>query len=203
MPVEQLVIEKTTMEVKSVGTFPVILLKLATPPLPPRTKLDLKQNGLKWALFLATTRLGEVGGTTGWTQSRTKKLSLGAGFYVTIAWKGFSTQSQVLLSSIVWNLFRAIKWIFRHLSLQKYRKTFSLELLKCSFLVKFFLYAAADHAICRAKELRIPCQTGVFGVDIQFTQKELSDYLNDVSWIEPLKAFNAGSTYFYYLRRCS
>ena len=41
------------------------------------------------------------GGTTGWTQSRTKKLSLGAGFYVTIAWKGFFTQSQVLLSSIV------------------------------------------------------------------------------------------------------
>ena len=30
-----------------------------------------------------------------------KKLSLGAGFYVTIAWKGFFTQSQVLLSSIV------------------------------------------------------------------------------------------------------
>ena len=44
------------------------------------------------------------GGTTGWTQSRTKKLSLGAGFYVTIAWKGFFTQSQVLLSSIVASL---------------------------------------------------------------------------------------------------
>ena len=35
----------TTMEVKSVGTFPVILLKLATPPLPPQTKLNLEQNG--------------------------------------------------------------------------------------------------------------------------------------------------------------
>ena len=34
-----------TMEVKSVGTFPVILLKLATPPLPPQTKLNLEQNG--------------------------------------------------------------------------------------------------------------------------------------------------------------
>ena len=44
------------------------------------------------------------GGTTGWTQSRTKKLSLGAGFYVTIAWKGFFTQSQVLLSSVVCSL---------------------------------------------------------------------------------------------------
>ena len=58
-------------------------------------------------------------------------------------------------------------------------------------------------SFCCAKELRIPCQTGVFGVDIHFTQKELSDYLNDVFWIELLKAFNAGSTYFYYLRRCS
>ena len=41
-------------------------------------------------------------------------------------------------------------------------------------------------SVCRAKELRIPCQTGVFGVDIQLTQKELSDYLNDVFWIELL-----------------
>ena len=40
-------------------------------------------------------------------------------------------------------------------------------------------------------------------MDIQFTKKELSDYLNDVFWIEFLKAFNAGSTYFYYLRRCT
>ena len=51
-----------TMEVKSVGTFPVMLLKLATPPLPPQTKLNLEQNGWKWVLFLATTLLGEVGG---------------------------------------------------------------------------------------------------------------------------------------------
>ena len=34
-----------TMEVKSVGTFPVILPKLATPPLPPQTELNLEQNG--------------------------------------------------------------------------------------------------------------------------------------------------------------
>ena len=40
-----------TMEVKSVGTFPLILLKLALatppplPPLPPQTKLNLEQNG--------------------------------------------------------------------------------------------------------------------------------------------------------------
>ena len=50
------------MEVKSVGTFPVILLKLVTPPLQPQTKLNLEQNGWKWVLFLSTTLLGEVGG---------------------------------------------------------------------------------------------------------------------------------------------
>ena len=33
-----------TMEVKSVGTFPVILLKLAASPLPPQTKLNFEQN---------------------------------------------------------------------------------------------------------------------------------------------------------------
>ena len=32
----------TTMKVKSVGTFPVILLKLATFPVPPQTKLNLE-----------------------------------------------------------------------------------------------------------------------------------------------------------------
>ena len=42
---------KAAMEVKSVGTFPVILLKLATPPLPPQTKLNLEQNGWNWVLF--------------------------------------------------------------------------------------------------------------------------------------------------------
>ena len=60
-------------------------------------------------------------------------------------------------------------------------------------------------SVSHAKELLIPYQTGVFGVDIQFTQKELpvSDYLNDAFWIELLKAFNAGSTYFYHLIRCT
>ena len=60
------------MEVKSVGTFPVILLKLVTLPLPPQTKLNLEQNGWKCVLFLATTLLGEVGGRRDKTQSRTK-----------------------------------------------------------------------------------------------------------------------------------
>ena len=71
------------MEVKSVGTFPVLLLKLATPSLPPQTKLDLEQNGSKWVLFLATTLLGEVGGAggggdDGMNPKPHKKLSLGA-----------------------------------------------------------------------------------------------------------------------------
>ena len=92
------------MEVKSVGTFPVLLLKLATPSLPPQTKLDLEQNGSKWVLFLATTLLGEVGGGGGGDDGMNpkphKKLSLGAESYGFIAWKGFFTQSQVLLSSI-------------------------------------------------------------------------------------------------------
>ena len=34
-----------TMEVKSVRTFPVILVKLVTPPLPPQTKLILSTMG--------------------------------------------------------------------------------------------------------------------------------------------------------------
>ena len=71
------------MEVKSVGTFPVLLLKLATPSLPPQTKLDLEQNGSKWVLFLATTLLGEVGGgggggDDGMNPKPQKKFSLGA-----------------------------------------------------------------------------------------------------------------------------
>ena len=89
------------MEVKSVETFPVILLNLATPPLPTQTKLNLEQNGWNWVLFLATTLLGEVGGTTGWTQGRTQNCPKGAESYGIIACKGFFTQSQVLLSSII------------------------------------------------------------------------------------------------------
>ena len=36
---------QTTMEVKSVGTFSVILVKVVTPPLPPQTKLNFEQMG--------------------------------------------------------------------------------------------------------------------------------------------------------------
>ena len=77
------------MEVKSVGTFPVIWLKLATPPLPPQTKLDLEQNGWKWVLFWATTLLGEVGGRRDEPKAE-QKIVLRVGSHITIAWKGFS-----------------------------------------------------------------------------------------------------------------
>ena len=42
-----------TMEVKSVGTFPVILVKLVTPPPPPPSHptLNFLQNEWKWVLF--------------------------------------------------------------------------------------------------------------------------------------------------------
>ena len=38
------------MEVKRFGTFPVILVKLATPPLPPQTKLNFEQNAESFAV---------------------------------------------------------------------------------------------------------------------------------------------------------
>ena len=46
---------------------------------------------------IAGGKLGE----DGMNSKPNKKLSLGVGSYVTITWKGFFTQSQVLLSSIV------------------------------------------------------------------------------------------------------
>ena len=68
-----------TMEVKSVGTFPVILLKLVTPPLPPQTKLNLEQNGWKWVIF-----------SWRYKPKAEQKIVLRSGSYITIAWKGFS-----------------------------------------------------------------------------------------------------------------
>ena len=59
--------------------------------------------GAKWVqlgAFLATTLLGKVG-DDGTNPKPNENLSLGAESYGTIAGKGFFTQSQVLLSSIV------------------------------------------------------------------------------------------------------
>ena len=41
------------MEVKRVGIFQVILVKLVAPPFPPQTKLNFEQNGGKLVGFLA------------------------------------------------------------------------------------------------------------------------------------------------------
>ena len=69
------------MEVKRFGTFPVILVKLATPPLPPQTKLNFEQNAESFA--------GAGGGGKQWEDGgrnpiRIQKLLLGAEFYETI-----------------------------------------------------------------------------------------------------------------------
>ena len=62
--------------------------------------------GAKWvklsALFGRNIARGS-GGDDGMNPKPNKKLSLGAESYGTIAWKGFFTQSKVLLSSIVAN----------------------------------------------------------------------------------------------------
>ena len=149
--------------------------------------------------FLATTLPGEVGGRR-YKPKAEQKIVLGSRVLCNICLEGLFRQSQALLSSIVWNWFRAIKWIFRHLSLQKYGKTFSLELLKCSFLVKCFLYAAADPSVA-LKSYGYLAKRGYSAWT--FSLPKVSDYLNDAFCIELLKAFNAGSTYFYHLRRCT
>ena len=183
--------------------FARVELRFSSDPSPPTpNKVEFGAKWAKLSAFFGHNIARGSGGDDGMNPKPNKKLSLGAESYGTIGWKGFFTQSQVLLSSIVWNRFRAINWIFRHLSLKKYRKTFSFKLLKCSFFNKM-LSVRCSWSVGPAKELRIPCQTGVFGMDIQFTQKELRDYLNDMYWIELLQAFNARSTYFYYLRGCT
>lgn len=83
-----------TTEVKSVGTFPMILVKLATSPLPTQTILNFEQS----PLGVTALSWGEGGGER---KGDSQKLSLGAKSYVTITCKGFSIVSQVLLASIV------------------------------------------------------------------------------------------------------
>ena len=53
------------MEVKSVRTFPVILVKLATPPLSPQTKLNFEQNWAERSAFFGHKIAGGSEGTTG------------------------------------------------------------------------------------------------------------------------------------------
>ena len=86
------------MKVKSVGTFPVILVKLATPPLPfPPTpnKVEFRARWVEISAFLATTLLGGVGGRRDEAKVDQKIVTRSRGYLT-----GFFTQSQVLLSPI-------------------------------------------------------------------------------------------------------
>ena len=73
----------------------MILVNLVTPPLPPKTKLNFKQKFLGAKTLLGGGGGGGGGGSgevadEGMNLEPIKKLSLGAGSYVTITWKGFS-----------------------------------------------------------------------------------------------------------------
>ena len=72
--------------------FPVILVKLATPLLPPQTKLNFEQIGSNEGFFAHNIAGGSGGGRRDEPKRPNKKLSLGAESYVTITWKGFFTQ---------------------------------------------------------------------------------------------------------------
>ena len=50
-----------TMEVRSVGTFPVILLKTSDPSPPTPNKVEFGAKWVRMSAFLATTLLGGVG----------------------------------------------------------------------------------------------------------------------------------------------
>ena len=67
------------MEVK----FPVILVKLATPILPPQTKLNLSQ-WVEMSVFALSIAGGSGGGRRDEPKRPNKKLSLGAESNVTI-----------------------------------------------------------------------------------------------------------------------
>ena len=62
----------STMEIKSAGTFSVILVKVATPLLPSRTKLNFVQMGGNGWVFFGHGIAWRGSGTTGWAQSRSK-----------------------------------------------------------------------------------------------------------------------------------
>ena len=67
----------------------MILVNLVTPPLPPKTKLNFEQKFLGAKTLLGGGGSGEVR-DEGMNLKPIKRLSLGAGSYVTITWKGFS-----------------------------------------------------------------------------------------------------------------
>ena len=71
-------------------------------PLPPQIKLNFEQmGGIDCFIWPQHCWGGGEWGGDGIGPKLIKKLSLGAESYVTVTWKGFFTQSQVLFSFIV------------------------------------------------------------------------------------------------------
>ena len=70
-------------------------------PLPPQIKLNFEQMGGIDCFIWPQHCWGGEWGDDGISPKLIKKLSLGAESYVTVTWKGFFTQSQVLFSFIV------------------------------------------------------------------------------------------------------
>lgn len=96
------------MEVKSVGTFPTITVKLATSPLSPQTMLTFQQNeSSNGSFFGHTAVLGgweREGGGGSWRDDPANAdqivVIMSGHFCVPISWKGFFTVFQVILTSI-------------------------------------------------------------------------------------------------------
>ena len=88
---------RSTKEFKSVGSFPAILVKLASSP-HPSPSLNFEQNRWKWVHLGSQHCPGGVGDGE-MNPKPIQKLSLEAEFYLTITWKGFSTITRVLFTS--------------------------------------------------------------------------------------------------------
>ena len=165
------------MEVKSVGTFPVILVKLVTPPPRPIPRwIFCKMSGNEYFFGLNIT------GESTWGDDvlmfkflkelkADHKIAVRSRVlrYYVITWKGFSHSPKFFRPPL------------SEIDLVLFGKMVSI---RCRW------------SACCAKELG--CSAWTF---TEFTQTELSDDLNDVFLIEFLKIFNTCSTCFYYLRR--
>ena len=77
------------------------ITKTSDPSPPTPNKVGFGAKWVKMSAFFGHNTARGSGGDNGMNPKPNKKLSLGAESYRTIAWKGFFTQSQVLLSSIV------------------------------------------------------------------------------------------------------
>ena len=75
--------------------------KTSDPSPPTPNKVEFGAKWVKLSAFFGHNIARGSGGDDGMNPKPNKKLSLGAESYGTIAWRGFFTQSQVLLSSIV------------------------------------------------------------------------------------------------------